>query len=119
MFIADNCYKDLFRNQILFLMSKSHVFISDSALKFVVPLKPDTVELGGTLSLVCELNQASGDVVWQHDRREIKPGGRYSVRTDGAKRVLTVTGMTKEDEGEYSCECRNDKTSAKVSSKGN
>ncbi|KAF1383754.1 hypothetical protein PFLUV_G00135120 [Perca fluviatilis] len=93
------------------------VQVKDSALKFVVPLKPTTVELEGTLSLMCELNQALGDVVWQHDGREIKPGGRHCVRTDGAKRVLTVTGMTKEDEGEYSCECRNDKTSAKVTSK--
>ncbi|XP_035861181.1 obscurin isoform X9 [Sander lucioperca] len=93
------------------------VQVKDSALKFVVPLKPTTVELEGTLSLMCELNQALGDVVWQHDGREIKPGGRHCVRTDGAKQVLTVTGMTKEDEGEYSCECRNDKTSAKVTSK--
>ncbi|XP_047188262.1 obscurin isoform X19 [Scophthalmus maximus] len=93
------------------------VQVKDSALKFVVPLKSVDVELCGTLSLMCELNQASADVVWQHDGREIKPGGRYCVRTDGAKRLLTVTGMTQEDEGEYSCECRNDKTSAKISSK--
>lgn len=104
---------------MLYLFLTFHTFISDSALKFVVPLKPASVELGGTLSLVCELNQASGDVVWQRDGREIKPGGRNCVKTDGAKRVLTVTGVTKEDEGEYSCECRNDKTSAKVTSKGN
>lgn len=88
-------------------------------MKFVVPLKSVEVELGGIFSLMCELNEASGDVVWHHNGHEIKPGGRYCVRTDGAKRVLTVTGMTTEDEGEYSCECRNDKTSAKVSSKGN
>ncbi|XP_065810254.1 obscurin isoform X2 [Labrus bergylta] len=87
------------------------------ALKFVVQMKPAAVELGGTLSLVCELNQASGDVVWRCDGREIKPGGRHCIRTDGAKRVLTVTGMTKEDEGEYCCECRSDKTSAKITSK--
>ncbi|XP_051809579.1 obscurin [Acanthochromis polyacanthus] len=93
------------------------VQVRDSALKFVVPLTPATVELGGTLSLICELNQPSGDVVWHRDGREIKPGGRYSVRTDGAKRVLTVTGMAKEDEGEYRCECKTDKTSAKVTSK--
>ncbi|XP_028282657.1 obscurin isoform X3 [Parambassis ranga] len=93
------------------------VQVKDSALKFVVPLKPTTVELGGTLSLVCELNQASGDVVWNHDNCEIKPGGRYSVKADGSKRVLSVTGMAKEDEGEYSCVCRSDKTTAKVSSK--
>ncbi|KAM9322751.1 LOW QUALITY PROTEIN: obscurin [Pholidichthys leucotaenia] len=93
------------------------VEVKDSALKFVVPLKSATVELGGTLDLICELNQASGDVVWSHNRSEIKPGGRYCIRADGTKRVLTVTGMTKEDEGEYSCECRNDKTSTKVSSR--
>ncbi|KAM6918651.1 obscurin [Xenentodon cancila] len=93
------------------------VQVKDLALKFVAPLKPATVVIGGTLSLICELNQASGDVVWHHDGREIKPGARHSVTTDGAKRVLTVTGMTKGDEGEYSCECRSDKTSAKVTSK--
>lgn len=87
-------------------------------MKFIAPLKSTTVELGGTLSLVCELNQASGDVVWQHNGREIKQGGRHCVKTDGPQRILTVIGMTKGDEGEYSCECRNDKTSAKVSSKG-
>uniref|UniRef100_A0A3Q4HD72 Obscurin, cytoskeletal calmodulin and titin-interacting RhoGEF b n=1 Tax=Neolamprologus brichardi TaxID=32507 RepID=A0A3Q4HD72_NEOBR len=62
------------------------------ALKFVLPLKPATVELGGTLSLICELNQASGDAVWHHNGREIKPGGRFCVRADGARRILTVTG---------------------------
>ncbi|XP_043991336.1 obscurin isoform X28 [Gambusia affinis] len=93
------------------------VQVKDSALKFVVPLKAATVELGGTLSLICELNQASGDVLWQHQGREIKPGNRHCVRTDGAKRILTVTAVTKEDEGEYSCVCKNDKTSAKVTSK--
>lgn len=92
--------------------------VSDSALKFVVPLKPATVELDGTLCLVCELNQASGDVSWKHNGRDIKPGGRHSVRTNGPQRILTVTNMTKGDEGEYSCECQNDKTSARVSSKG-
>lgn len=93
-------------------------FISDSALKFVLPLKAATVELEGTLNLVCELNQASGDVAWKHNGRDIKPGGRYSVRTNGPQRILTVTNMNKEGEGEYSCECRNDKTSAMVSTKG-
>lgn len=101
------------------MIFSSCVFISDPDLKFIVPLKSSAVELGGTLSLVCELNQASGDVVWKHDGHDIKSGGRYCVKTDGSLRALTLIGMTKEDEGVYSCECRNDKTSAKVSSKGN
>ncbi|XP_026168652.1 obscurin isoform X2 [Mastacembelus armatus] len=93
------------------------VQVKESALKFVVPLKSVEVELGGMLSLMCELNQASGDVVWHHGGQEIKPGGRYCIKADGTQRFLTVTDMAKKDEGEYSCECRGDKTSAKVSSK--
>lgn len=76
------------------------------------------MELGGALNLLCELNQASGDVVWKHDGHEVKPGGRHCIRTDGPRRVLTVTAVAKEDEGQYSCECRNDKTSTKVTTKG-
>lgn len=87
-------------------------------MKFVVPLKSATVELEGTLVLVCELSQASGDVAWKHNGRDIRPGGRYSVTTSGPQRILTVTKMNKEDEGEYTCECRDDRTSASVSSKG-
>ena len=94
------------------------IFISDSALKFVLSLKSATVDLEGTLSLVCELNQASGDVAWKHNGRDIRPGGRYSVRTNGPQRILTVTNVKREDEGEYSCECPNDKTSAAISTKG-
>lgn len=91
---------------------------ADIAVNFVVPLKAVTVDLGADLNLTCELNQASGDVVWRRNSSELKPGGRLSIKTDGVRRLLIVTGMTKEDEGEYSCECKNDKTSAKVSSIG-
>ncbi|XP_036842041.1 obscurin isoform X19 [Oncorhynchus mykiss] len=91
------------------------VQVKHTPLKFVVPLQPVATELGVTLTLTCELNQASGDVLWRHNSREVKPGGRFCVSADSAKRVLTVTGMTKEDEGEYICECKDDKTSAKVS----
>ncbi|XP_052319850.1 obscurin isoform X13 [Oncorhynchus keta] len=93
------------------------VQVKDSPLKFVVQLQPVATELGGTLTLTCEMNRALGDVLWRHDSCEVKPGGKFCVSTDGPKRVLTVTGMAKEDEGEYSCECKDDKTSAKVSTK--
>ncbi|KAM9789384.1 obscurin [Neosynchiropus ocellatus] len=93
------------------------VQVKEAAVKFVVPLREAAVELGGTLSLVCELNRASGDVIWSCNGAEVKPGGRFCIRTDAAKRILTVTGVTKEDEGLYSCECKGDKTSARVTSK--
>ncbi|XP_061695247.1 obscurin isoform X3 [Syngnathoides biaculeatus] len=95
-----------------------NVQVKDAALKFAVLLsRTVTVDLGDALNLTCELNQASGDVLWRCNGSEVKPGGRFCVKTDGVRRILIVTGVTKEDEGEYSCECKNDKTSAKVSTK--
>ncbi|TWW73805.1 Obscurin, partial [Takifugu flavidus] len=115
---AENGSVKWFRDGVELKESKKYEMRKDdAALKFVVPLKAATVELEGTLVLVCELSQASGDVAWKHNGRDIKPGGRYSVTTSGPQRILTVTNMKKEDEGEYSCECRNDRTSASVSSK--
>ncbi|KAL0966229.1 hypothetical protein UPYG_G00292620 [Umbra pygmaea] len=93
------------------------VQVKDSPLRFVVKLQPVATELGGVLALCCELNRATGDVLWRHNHSEVKPGGRFCISADGPKRILTVTGIAKEDEGEYSCECKDDKTSAKVSTK--
>ncbi|XP_029109266.1 obscurin [Scleropages formosus] len=93
------------------------VQVKELPLKFTVPLEPLTVEIGGTLTLVCELNRAKGDVLWCFNRVEIKPSSKFRITSDGTRRVLTVTTFTKEDEGEYSCACKDDRTSAKISTK--
>lgn len=91
---------------------------SESPLKFVVGLEPVSVALGSTMTLSCQLNRAAGDVLWKHNGKEIKPGGRYVIRSDKAQRLLTVSSVAQEDEGEFSCECKDDKTNAKITTKG-
>ncbi|XP_060776992.1 obscurin isoform X3 [Neoarius graeffei] len=93
------------------------VQIKESPLKFVVGLEPVSVVLGSTMTLSCQLNRAAGDVLWRHNGKEMKPGGRYVIRADGTQRLLTVSSVAQEDEGEYSCECRDDKTTAKITTK--
>ncbi|XP_048868536.1 obscurin-like isoform X15 [Brienomyrus brachyistius] len=90
------------------------VLVKEPPLKFVVPLEPMAVELGGTLIMACELNRVKGDVVWRRNGIEIKPSSKNHITTDGVRRVLTMTTVAKEDEGEYSCESKDDKTSAKM-----
>ncbi|KTF73447.1 hypothetical protein cypCar_00026198, partial [Cyprinus carpio] len=86
-------------------------------LKFVVPLQPVSAVLESTMTLSCSLNKATSSVLWKHNGKEIKPGGRFSIRTDGTNCILTVSAVAQEDEGEYSCECKDDKTSTKVATK--
>ncbi|KAK3571997.1 hypothetical protein QTP86_021336 [Hemibagrus guttatus] len=93
------------------------VQIKESPLKFVVGLEPVSAVLGSTMTLSCQLNRAVGDVLWRHNNKEIKPGGRYVMRADGAQRLLTISSVAPEDEGELSCECKDDKTSAKIATK--
>ncbi|XP_017322293.1 obscurin isoform X6 [Ictalurus punctatus] len=93
------------------------VQIKESPLKFVVGLEPVSVVLGSTMTLSCQLNRAAGDVLWRHNGKEMKLGGRYVIRADGPQRLLTVSSVAHEDEGEYSCECKDDKTTAKVTTK--
>lgn len=84
----------------------------------MVGLEPVSVVLGSTMTLSCQLNRAAGDVLWRHNGKEMKLGGRYVIRADGPQRLLTVSSVAHEDEGEYSCECKDDKTTAKVTTKG-
>ncbi|XP_052452036.1 obscurin-like isoform X11 [Carassius gibelio] len=93
------------------------VQVKDAPLKFVVPLEPVSAVLESTVTLSCSLNKATSSVLWKHNGKEIKSGGRFSIRTDGANCILTVSAVAQEDEGEYSCECKDDKTSTKVTTK--
>ncbi|XP_016380464.1 obscurin-like [Sinocyclocheilus rhinocerous] len=93
------------------------VQVKDAPLKFVVPLQPVSAVLESTMTLSCSLNKATDSVLWKHNGKEIKPGGRFSVRTDGTNCILTVSAVAQEDEGEYSCECKDDKTFTKVTTK--
>ncbi|XP_016146835.1 obscurin-like isoform X2 [Sinocyclocheilus grahami] len=93
------------------------VQVKDAPLMFVVPLQPVSAVLESTMTLSCSLNKATDSVLWKHNGKEIKPGGRFSVRTDGTNCILTVSAVAQEDEGEYSCECKDDKTFTKVTTK--
>ncbi|KAI4893348.1 hypothetical protein NFI96_024137 [Prochilodus magdalenae] len=93
------------------------VIVKDVPRKFVVGLEPQSVALEGTMTLLCQLNKAVGDVLWRHNGKEIKPGGRFLMRVEGARCLLSVSSVVQEDEGEYSCECKDDKTTAKITTK--
>ncbi|XP_014350250.1 obscurin isoform X34 [Latimeria chalumnae] len=93
------------------------VKVKEAPIKFSKKLTLVSAAAGETVTLTCELNQPKGDVLWKRNGKEIKASGRLQIRADGAKRILTITGMSVADEGEYSCECRDDKTSTKVTTK--
>ncbi|XP_030053285.1 obscurin isoform X2 [Microcaecilia unicolor] len=93
------------------------VQVKEVPVKFTQKLEPKSTEIGGTLSLTCELSKTKGDVLWRRNGVEIRPGKRVQIQADGDKRSLTISNVRAEDEGEYSCESRDDKTIAQITTK--
>uniref|UniRef100_F6TWE8 Obscurin n=1 Tax=Monodelphis domestica TaxID=13616 RepID=F6TWE8_MONDO len=83
-------------------------------VKFARPLEPVSGEVGQTVVLSCELSQALGDVAWRRGGMEIRSSKRFQMGTEGPRRTLTIVGLRAEDEGEYCCESRNDKTTTQL-----
>ncbi|XP_074841400.1 obscurin isoform X2 [Carettochelys insculpta] len=93
------------------------VQVTEVPVKFAKKLEAVNAEIGGTISLTCELSQAQGDVRWYKNGAEVKPSKHFQIREDGVKRILTIMGLRTEDGGEYSCESRDDKSSIQVTPK--
>ncbi|XP_045659965.1 obscurin isoform X26 [Ursus americanus] len=91
------------------------VQVEEVAAKFCQPLEPVSGELGGTVMLVCELSPPQAEVVWRCGDTQLRAGKRFQIEAAGPQRSLTVTGLRLEDAGEYSCETRDDRTSAQLS----
>ncbi|XP_062979003.1 obscurin [Elgaria multicarinata webbii] len=90
------------------------VQVQEIPVKFAKKLEPVKAEIGGTLTLSCELSQPGGKVVWRKDGVELKADKRYQMREMGEKRVLIITGLRAEDKGEYYCETKDEKCSVHV-----
>lgn len=83
-------------------------------IKFVKALFDTVAHKDGMITLRCELCKPKADVQWLKDGTEIIPSRRFSIRADGVERSLTIHRITKEDAGEYTCESRDDCTSARI-----
>uniref|UniRef100_G1KFS2 Obscurin, cytoskeletal calmodulin and titin-interacting RhoGEF n=1 Tax=Anolis carolinensis TaxID=28377 RepID=G1KFS2_ANOCA len=90
------------------------VQVQEVPVKFAKKLEPVKAEIGGSLTLSCELSQTKGDVVWRKDGVELKADKRCQMREIGEKRVLTIAGLRAEDKGSYCCETKDDKCSIQV-----
>ncbi|XP_074757193.1 obscurin isoform X8 [Athene noctua] len=93
------------------------VQVKEIPVKFAKKLEAVNAEIGGSVSLTCSVSHAKGKVVWCRNRVEIKPSKRFQIHEEGVKRTLTITGIRAEDEGEYSCESRDDKSIVTITPK--
>ncbi|MBZ3888895.1 Obscurin [Sciurus carolinensis] len=91
------------------------VQVEEVVAKFSRPLETVTGDLGGTVTLACELSPPQAEVVWRCGSTQLRAGKRFQMAAEGPLRTLTVSSLREEDAGEYVCESRDDRTSAQLS----
>lgn len=92
----------------------TNVNIVEYPYKFVKCLKHQQHVEKENITMLCELDDALGDVKWYKGDQEIKPDKRIVISKDGRKRKLVIKDAKVTDAGMYSCKTNADKTEAEL-----
>ncbi|KAJ8886792.1 hypothetical protein PR048_013004 [Dryococelus australis] len=90
------------------------VTIVDYPYKFVKVLKSQQVIEKDTITLLCELDDAGGDVKWFKNNEQVKAEKRIQIIKEGRKRKLIIKDCKVTDAGMFSCVSNADKTEAEI-----
>ena len=89
--------------------------VTQTPLKFITELADVEAENKvAAFDLECELNRANASVKWLLNDREIFPSRKFAMNIDGAKRILTISDVSKQDEGSYVCAADDQTTKANL-----
>lgn len=70
--------------------------------------RPVLAQCGSDATLRCLIDgDPRPDVIWERKNVRIAPGGRYLLSEDGKAYLLTITGVTAQDAGQYICKAKN------------
>lgn len=70
--------------------------------------RPVLVKRGTDAVLKCQIGgDPQPDVIWERKNEPILPEGRYRITQDGKVYTLYISGVTKEDAGQYICKAKN------------
>ncbi|KAL3122832.1 hypothetical protein niasHT_002875 [Heterodera trifolii] len=98
------------------VISKCQVYVvEDPRDTFVVQLKSKSANENENATFECEVNDEDIDVEWFHGDAKIKMDGRhFKEERVGCHRRLLITNLLIEDQGQYKCTTKDDKTMAQL-----
>lgn len=64
------------------------------------------------------MSAAGGAVVWRKDQAEVKQDQRTTIVCQGTQRKLIIKKVTQQDQGSYTCETKDDRTTFQVKVRG-
>ncbi|XP_056234585.1 obscurin [Seriola aureovittata] len=82
--------------------------------EFTQPLKTVEAKEGETVTLTCEYSLPGVQFHWRKGFESIRPGDKYVMKQKKTINSLTIKGVKPEDSGEYTCQCRDHRTTASI-----
>eukprot|EP00066_Takifugu_rubripes_P030013 XP_011619279.1 PREDICTED: obscurin-like [Takifugu rubripes] len=93
--------------------SMAKVTVNALPANFIEELKNQERNKGETAQLCCKLSKPA-PVQWMKGSEYLRPGEKYEMKQRETLCELLIKDLKMEDGGEYSCVCRDQKTSAVV-----
>eukprot|EP00064_Thunnus_orientalis_P001398 superscaffoldBa00000095_g1401 len=82
--------------------------------EFTQPLKTLEAKEGETVTLTCEYSLPGVQFHWRRGLESIRPGDKYVMKQRKTIISLTIKVLKPEDSGDYTCQCRDHRTTASL-----
>lgn len=82
--------------------------------EFTQPLQTVEAKEGETVTLTCEYSLPGVQFHWRKGLESIRHGDKYMMKQRKTINSLTIKVLKSEDSGEYTCQCRDHRTTARL-----
>lgn len=82
--------------------------------EFTQPLQTLEAKEGETVTLTCEYSLPGVQFHWRKGFESIRPGDKYIMKQRKTINSLTIKALKPDDSGEYTCQCRDHRTTASL-----
>nr|XP_046247907.1 obscurin [Scatophagus argus] len=96
------------------VITRAVVTVKAIPAEFTQPLKTVEVKEGETVTLTCEYSLPGVPFHWRKGFEIIRPGDKHVIKQRKTIISLTIKALKPDDSGEYSCQCRDHRTTASL-----
>ncbi|KAM4574398.1 obscurin [Fundulus diaphanus] len=90
------------------------VSVKELPLFFMKKLQNTNAEVGGMISMCCELSKPGVSVQWQKDKLPLRASRKHEMKQDGRLCQLKMKDLKPEDSGSYTCQAGSAESTASV-----